>query len=96
MSPYGWYVQFPGELLLLTSTRDLIDWGVRRRVAVFPNVRIHQGADVAGLILGPGDGVPTAVVVCLGSGKTILTAKAARKTSPFLTRCEYVRKLKYF
>jgi 2-polyprenyl-6-methoxyphenol hydroxylase-like FAD-dependent oxidoreductase len=62
MSPYGWYVRFPGELLLLTSTRDLIDWGVRRRVAVLPNVRIHQGADVAGLILGPGDGARVAGV----------------------------------
>ena len=62
MSPYGWYVQFPGELLLLTSTRDLIDWGVRRRVAALPNVRIHQGADVAGLILGPGDGARVAGV----------------------------------
>jgi hypothetical protein len=96
MSPYGWYIRFPGKLLLLASTRDLIDWGVRRRFAVLPNVWIHQGADVAGLILGPGAGVPTAVVVCLGSGKTILTTKAARKTSPFLTRCEYARELKYF
>jgi 2-polyprenyl-6-methoxyphenol hydroxylase-like FAD-dependent oxidoreductase len=55
MSPYGWYVRFPGELLLLASTRDLIDWGVRRRVAALPNVRLHQGADVAGLIRGPAD-----------------------------------------
>jgi 2-polyprenyl-6-methoxyphenol hydroxylase-like FAD-dependent oxidoreductase len=55
MSPYGWYVRFPGKLLLLASTRDLIDWGVRRRVAALPNVRIHQAADVAGLILGPDD-----------------------------------------
>ena len=62
MSPYGWYVRFPGELLLLTSTRDLIDWGVRGRVAALPNVRIHQGADVAGLILGPGDGARVAGV----------------------------------
>src|SRR5262245_14973010 len=62
MSPYGWYVRFPGELLLLTSTRDLIDWGVRRRVAVLPNVRIHQGGDVVGLILGPGDGARVAGV----------------------------------
>jgi hypothetical protein len=62
LSPYGWYVRFPGELLLLTCTRDLIDWGVRRRVAALPNVRIHQGADVAGLILGPGDGARVAGV----------------------------------
>jgi hypothetical protein len=54
MSPCGWYVRFPGDFLLLGCTRDLIDWGVRRRVAALPNVRIHQGANVAGLILGPG------------------------------------------
>jgi 2-polyprenyl-6-methoxyphenol hydroxylase-like FAD-dependent oxidoreductase len=56
MSPYGWYVRFPGHLRLLAATRDLIDWGVRRRVAALPNVRIHHGADVAGLVRGPGDG----------------------------------------
>jgi flavin-dependent dehydrogenase len=54
MSPRGWYVRFPGDLLLLGCTRDLIDWGVRGRVAALPNVRIQQGADVAGLIRGQG------------------------------------------
>jgi 2-polyprenyl-6-methoxyphenol hydroxylase-like FAD-dependent oxidoreductase len=62
MSPAGWYVRFPGDLLLLASTRDLIDWGVRGRVAALPNVRIRQGADVAGLIRGPGDGARVAGV----------------------------------
>ena len=62
MSPYGWYVRFPSELLLLACTRDLIDWGVRGRVAALPNVRIHQGANVAGLILGPGGGARVAGV----------------------------------
>ena len=62
MSPHGWYVRFPGDLLLLASTRDLIDWGVRGRVAALPNVRIRQGADVAGLIRGPGDGACVAGV----------------------------------
>src|SRR5262249_253222 len=38
------------------AARDLIDWGVRRRVAALPNVRVHHGADVAGLVRGPGDG----------------------------------------
>jgi 2-polyprenyl-6-methoxyphenol hydroxylase-like FAD-dependent oxidoreductase len=55
LSPHGWNVRFPSDLLMLASTRDLIDWGVRRRVAALPNVRIHQGADVTGLIPGPGD-----------------------------------------
>jgi 2-polyprenyl-6-methoxyphenol hydroxylase-like FAD-dependent oxidoreductase len=62
MNPYGWEVRFPGDLRLLASTRDLIDWGVRRRVAALPNVRIQQGADVAGLIRGPGDGARVAGV----------------------------------
>jgi 2-polyprenyl-6-methoxyphenol hydroxylase-like FAD-dependent oxidoreductase len=52
MSPSGWYVRFPGDLRLLASTRDLIDWGVRGRVAALPNVRVRQGTDVAGLIRG--------------------------------------------
>jgi 2-polyprenyl-6-methoxyphenol hydroxylase-like FAD-dependent oxidoreductase len=56
MNPYGWYVRFPDDFLQLGSTRDLIDWAVRGRVAALPNVRIQQGADVSGLIRGPGDG----------------------------------------
>ncbi len=62
MNPYGWYVRFPGDLQMLASSRDLIDWGVRGRVAALPNVRIHQGADVAGLIRRPGDGARVAGV----------------------------------
>ena len=62
LSPYGWYIRFPGDLILLASTRDLIDWGVRRRVAALPNVRIRQEADVAGLIRGPVDGARVAGV----------------------------------
>jgi 2-polyprenyl-6-methoxyphenol hydroxylase-like FAD-dependent oxidoreductase len=56
LNAYGWYVRFPGKLRLLASSRDLIDWGVRGRVAALPNVRIRQGADVTGLIRRPGDG----------------------------------------
>ena len=62
MSPYGWYVRFPGDLPLLASSRDLIDWGVRGRVAALPNVRIRQGVDVSGLIRGPRDGASVAGV----------------------------------
>jgi 2-polyprenyl-6-methoxyphenol hydroxylase-like FAD-dependent oxidoreductase len=54
MSPFGWYVRFPGDLQLLASSRDLIDWVVRGRVTALPNVHLRQGADVAGLIPGPG------------------------------------------
>jgi 2-polyprenyl-6-methoxyphenol hydroxylase-like FAD-dependent oxidoreductase len=62
MSPHGWYLRFPGDLLLLASSRDLIDWGVRRRVAALPNVRIRQGAAVTGLIRGWRDGARVAGV----------------------------------
>jgi 2-polyprenyl-6-methoxyphenol hydroxylase-like FAD-dependent oxidoreductase len=62
MGPYGWYVRFPGDLRQLACTRDLIDWAVRRRVAAISNVRIHQGAQVAELIRGPGDGARIAGV----------------------------------
>jgi 2-polyprenyl-6-methoxyphenol hydroxylase-like FAD-dependent oxidoreductase len=62
MNPYGWYVRFPSDLRVLASSRDLIDWAVRGRVAALPNVRIHPGADVAGLLVGPGDGTRNAGV----------------------------------
>jgi 2-polyprenyl-6-methoxyphenol hydroxylase-like FAD-dependent oxidoreductase len=53
LNHYGWYVRVPGDLRLLASTRDLIDWCVRGRVAALPNVRIQPGAYVAGLIREP-------------------------------------------
>jgi 2-polyprenyl-6-methoxyphenol hydroxylase-like FAD-dependent oxidoreductase len=53
MSPYGWFARFPGDILMLACTRDLIDWCVRRRVAALPNVFICQGVAVSGLIRGP-------------------------------------------
>jgi 2-polyprenyl-6-methoxyphenol hydroxylase-like FAD-dependent oxidoreductase len=53
LSPYGWYVPCPGDLMVVASSRDLIDWGVRRRITALPNVRIHQGVDVTGLISEP-------------------------------------------
>ena len=62
MSPYGWYVRCPSDLLQISSSRDLIDRVVRGRVAALPNVRIRQGVDVAGLIRGPGRGAGVAGV----------------------------------
>src|SRR5262245_4803436 len=56
LTPSGWYVRFPSDLRMLACTRDLIDWGVRGRIAALPNVRVRQGADIAGLIRGPGAG----------------------------------------
>jgi 2-polyprenyl-6-methoxyphenol hydroxylase-like FAD-dependent oxidoreductase len=62
LGPYGRYVRFPGDLVMLASSRDLIDWGVRGRVAMLPNARIRQGVDVTGLIHGPGGGARVAGV----------------------------------
>jgi 2-polyprenyl-6-methoxyphenol hydroxylase-like FAD-dependent oxidoreductase len=52
MNPYGWYVRCPGDLLQVSSSRDLLDRVVRGRVAALPNVRIRQEVDVVGLIRG--------------------------------------------
>jgi 2-polyprenyl-6-methoxyphenol hydroxylase-like FAD-dependent oxidoreductase len=62
MNPYGWYPRFSSDLRILASSRDLIDWAVRARVAALNNVRIHPGADVSGLLVGPGDGTRIAGV----------------------------------
>jgi hypothetical protein len=56
MGPCGWYARFPGQLLMLAATRDLIDWGVRRRVGTLPNVHVLQGTAVANLIGRPREG----------------------------------------
>jgi 2-polyprenyl-6-methoxyphenol hydroxylase-like FAD-dependent oxidoreductase len=55
LSPFGWYVRFPGDLRVLACSRDLLDWVVRGRVTALPNVHIRQGTNVGGLIRGPGD-----------------------------------------
>jgi 2-polyprenyl-6-methoxyphenol hydroxylase-like FAD-dependent oxidoreductase len=55
LNPHGWYVRFHGDCRMLACTRDLIDWGVRGRVAALTNVHIHQGVDVEGLIRGPAE-----------------------------------------
>jgi 2-polyprenyl-6-methoxyphenol hydroxylase-like FAD-dependent oxidoreductase len=52
LAPSGWYLRIPSDLPVLACTRDLIDWGVRRRVAALPNVRVRQRVDIAGLARG--------------------------------------------
>ena len=81
MSPSGWYVRFPGDLLMLGCTRDLIDWGIRGRVAALPNVRIRQGADVAGLIRGP-VGVCVAGVWLRSRAAEVEVITVGRKSPP--------------
>jgi 2-polyprenyl-6-methoxyphenol hydroxylase-like FAD-dependent oxidoreductase len=55
MCPHGWYVRCVGGPTFLGASRDLIDHGVRSRVAAIPNVRIRPRVDVDGLIRDPGD-----------------------------------------
>src|SRR5262245_39425147 len=54
LAPSGWYLRVPSDIPMLACTRDLIDWIIRRRVALLPNVRIRQRVDIGGLGLGPG------------------------------------------
>lgn len=49
LTPQGWGVRFPSEFEALTSTRDLLDWVVRRRLLQLPNVNLLQGCEVKSL-----------------------------------------------
>src|SRR5215470_10503966 len=62
LAPSGWYLRVPSDLPMLACSRDLIDWGIRRRVASLPNVRLRQRLDIAGLGRGPGGGARVAGV----------------------------------
>ena len=50
LTPFGWGLRFRSGIQLLTCSRDLIDWGIRRRVAALPNVHLRQEVDVTGLV----------------------------------------------
>ena len=50
LTPFGWGLRFRSGLQLLACSRDLIDWGIRRRVAALPNVHLRQEVDAAGLV----------------------------------------------
>jgi len=54
LTPFGWGVRFPSELVMLACSRDLLEWSVRRRVAALPNVRFLESAEVNGLLPAAG------------------------------------------
>ncbi|WP_422925647.1 FAD-dependent oxidoreductase [Singulisphaera sp. PoT] len=54
LSPAGWYFQCPSDMVMLASSRNLLDWVVRERVRSIPNIRIRTGIDVVGLVRGEG------------------------------------------
>lgn len=49
LTPQGWGVRFPSKFEALTSTRDLLDWVVRRRLLQLPNVNLLHGCEVKSL-----------------------------------------------
>jgi 2-polyprenyl-6-methoxyphenol hydroxylase-like FAD-dependent oxidoreductase len=51
LSRAGPGVRFPSRIRLLGATRDLIEWGVRRRALADGRLRVRQGVDVTGLRL---------------------------------------------
>lgn len=50
LTPFGWGVRFPSDLVMLTCSRDLLEWGVRKRLKALPEVRFLEGAEVTGLL----------------------------------------------
>lgn len=46
---HGWSVRYPSKLQVLTFTRPLLDWCMRRRVSAHASVRIISGCLVTGL-----------------------------------------------
>jgi 2-polyprenyl-6-methoxyphenol hydroxylase-like FAD-dependent oxidoreductase len=50
LTPQGWGVRFVSGFEAVASTRDLLDWIVRRRLKKVPNVKSIQGCDVTGLL----------------------------------------------
>jgi 2-polyprenyl-6-methoxyphenol hydroxylase-like FAD-dependent oxidoreductase len=50
LTPFGWGVRFLSELIMLTGSRDFLEWGVRRRVVTLPNIRFLESTEVTGLL----------------------------------------------
>ena len=46
----GWTARCASDLRLFTCSRDLLDWGIRRRLTAFSQVQWLQGATVTGLL----------------------------------------------
>jgi 2-polyprenyl-6-methoxyphenol hydroxylase-like FAD-dependent oxidoreductase len=49
-SPAGWAIHFTPDRTGFVSSRDLLDWTIRRRLASFANVRFLEGTRVTGLL----------------------------------------------
>jgi 2-polyprenyl-6-methoxyphenol hydroxylase-like FAD-dependent oxidoreductase len=49
----GWGVRFPSPIRVLGATRDLIEWGIRRRVLADARITVWQQIDAVSLRLDP-------------------------------------------
>ncbi|HEY7069608.1 MAG TPA: FAD-binding protein [Acidimicrobiales bacterium] len=56
MSPQGWSPRFPARdgHVVLSASRELIEWAVRRRVFESPQILVRSGLDVRGLVIRDG------------------------------------------
>jgi 2-polyprenyl-6-methoxyphenol hydroxylase-like FAD-dependent oxidoreductase len=53
LGPAGWLRRFPEGLSVLSATRYLLEWAIRRRVAASDRVRFVEGHDAVGLLANP-------------------------------------------
>ncbi|MFE4670248.1 NAD(P)/FAD-dependent oxidoreductase [Streptomyces sp. NPDC056716] len=53
----GWVDRFPSRHVVLSGSRDLLDWAVRRRLLKLPGVEIREETEAVGLIAARGDAV---------------------------------------
>jgi 2-polyprenyl-6-methoxyphenol hydroxylase-like FAD-dependent oxidoreductase len=63
LTPAGWALRFPSEVPILSCSRDLLEWSLRRRLAAFPNVSWRDGIDVIGFVPDAGNRRVTGVSI---------------------------------
>jgi 2-polyprenyl-6-methoxyphenol hydroxylase-like FAD-dependent oxidoreductase len=53
MTPQGWVPRFPSRdgHVVLSASRELVEWAVRRRVFESPQILVRSGLDVRGLVV---------------------------------------------
>ena len=63
LTPVGWGIRFASDFTMLSCSRDLLEWGVRRQLATFTQVRFLQAGEVKGLLSNPDTRTVTGVEV---------------------------------
>jgi 2-polyprenyl-6-methoxyphenol hydroxylase-like FAD-dependent oxidoreductase len=64
LTPAGWGIRYPSELMVLSFTRPLLDLHVRRRLAENPRVKILDNTDVLRLLPGSDADRLAGVLIC--------------------------------